>query len=126
MVRTLVSPLECPTAALDDLDRAATALLPPGTGPSDAKRRQTIPGIGPQTAAMRLGVLGALARFTEARALVASVGFAKKPPNRRLIFDEEDDRHRSRCGDRSRASVLGGSITHRQPAPGAGSHQSAG
>ena len=36
---------------------------------------QTIPGIGPQTAATLLGKLGALTRFTDARALVAYVGF---------------------------------------------------
>jgi transposase len=47
----------------------------PGTGPSDAELLQTIPGIGPQTAATLLGELGALTRFTDARALVAYVGF---------------------------------------------------
>ena len=36
---------------------------------------QTIPGIGPQTAATLLGELGAFTRFTDARALVAYVGF---------------------------------------------------
>ena len=36
---------------------------------------QTIPGIGPQTAATLLGELGAVTRFTDARALVAHVGF---------------------------------------------------
>ena len=46
----------------------------PGTGPSDAELLQTIPGIGPQTAATLLGELGALTRFTDARALVAYVG----------------------------------------------------
>jgi transposase len=35
---------------------------------------QTIPGIGPQTAATLLGELGALTRLTDARALVAYVG----------------------------------------------------
>jgi transposase len=78
VVRTLVSQLERLTAAIDDLDRVATALLPPsppGTGPSDAELLQTIPGIGPQTAATLLGELGTLARFIDARALVAYVGF---------------------------------------------------
>lgn len=36
---------------------------------------QTIPGIGPHTAATLLGELGAPARFTDAHALVAYVGF---------------------------------------------------
>src|SRR5207245_4230278 len=47
----------------------------PCTGPSAAELLQTIPGIGPQTAATLLGELGALTRFTDARALVAYVGF---------------------------------------------------
>ena len=78
VVRTLVSQLERLTSAIDEVDRAATALLPPsepGTRPSDAELLQTIPGIGPQTAATLLGELGALTRFTDARALVAYVGF---------------------------------------------------
>src|SRR5438132_5456276 len=73
-----VSQLERLTSAIDEVDRAATTLLPPsepGTGPSDAELRQTIPGIGPQTAATLLGELGAFTRFTDARALVAYVGF---------------------------------------------------
>src|SRR5438445_2042166 len=77
-VRTLVSQLERLTSAIDEVDRAATTLLPPsepGTGPSDAELLQTIPGIGPQTAATLLGELGAFTRFTDARALVAYVGF---------------------------------------------------
>ena len=36
---------------------------------------QTIPGIGPQTVATLLGELGTVARFIDARALVAYVGF---------------------------------------------------
>ena len=78
VVRTLVSQLERLTSAIDDVDRAATTLLPPsepGAGPSDAQLLQTIPGVGPQTAATLLGELGALTRFTDARALVAYVGF---------------------------------------------------
>src|SRR5215472_12814790 len=78
VVRTLVSQLERLTSAIDEIDRAATTLLPPsepGTGPSDAELLQTIPGIGAQTAATLLGELGALTRFTDARALVAYVGF---------------------------------------------------
>jgi transposase len=47
----------------------------PGTGPSDADPLQTIPGIGPHTAAALLGELGAPTRFTDAPALVACVGF---------------------------------------------------
>jgi transposase len=78
VVRTLVGQLERLTSAIDEVDRAATTLLPPsepGAGPSDAELLQTIPGIGPQTAATLLGELGALTRFTDARALVAYVGF---------------------------------------------------
>src|SRR5262252_9658822 len=78
VVRTLVSQLERLTSAIDEVDHAATTLLPPsepGSGPSDAELLQTIPGIGPQTAATLLGELGALTRFTDARALVAYVGF---------------------------------------------------
>src|SRR5207253_328860 len=78
VVRTLVGQLERLTTAIDEVDRAATTLLPPsdpGTGPSDAELLQTIPGIGPQTAATLLGELGTLTRFTDARALVAYVGF---------------------------------------------------
>lgn len=78
VVRTLVSHLEHLTTAIDDIDRAAAALLPPSEpdqGPSDAELMQTIPGIGPHTAATLLGELGALTRFTDARALVAYVGF---------------------------------------------------
>src|SRR4029453_9728194 len=77
VVRTLVSQLERLTSAMDEVDCAATALLPPsapGSGPSDGELRQTIPGIGPPAAAPLLGELGALTRFTEARALVAYVG----------------------------------------------------
>lgn len=78
VVRTLVSQLDRLTTALDEVDRAATALLPPsapGTGPSDAELLQTIPGIGPHTAATLLGELGAPMRCTDAPALVAYVGF---------------------------------------------------
>jgi len=78
VVRTLVSQLERLTSAMDEVDHAATTLLPPsepGTSPSDAELLQTIPGIGPQTAATLLGEFGALTRFTDARALVAYVGF---------------------------------------------------
>jgi transposase len=78
VVRTLVSQLDRLSAAIDEVDRAATALLPPsepGTGPSDADLLQTIPGIGPHTAATLLGELGVPMRFTDAQALVAYVGF---------------------------------------------------
>jgi len=70
VVRTLVSQLDRLTTAIDEVDRAATALLPPsepGTGPADADLLQTIPGIGPHTAATLLGELGAPARFTIAQ-----------------------------------------------------------
>src|SRR5207249_9181352 len=76
--RGSIGQLERLTSAIDEVDHAATTLLPPsepGTGPSDAELLQTIPGIGPQTAATLLGELGALTRFTDARALVAYVGF---------------------------------------------------
>ena len=78
VVRTLVNQLDRLSTAIDEVDRAATALLPPsepGTGPSDADLLQTIPGIGPHTAATLLGELGAPMRFTDAPALVAYVGF---------------------------------------------------
>jgi len=78
VVRTLVSQLERLTSAIDEVDHAATSLLPPsapGTGPSDAELLQTIPGIGSQTVATLIGELGTLTRFTDARALVAYVGF---------------------------------------------------
>ena len=78
VVRTLVSQLDRLTTAIDEVDRAAIALLPPsepGTGPSDADLLQTIPGIGAHTAATLLGELGAPMRFTDAPALVAYVGF---------------------------------------------------
>ena len=78
VVRTLVGQLERLTAAIDDVDRATNALLPPsepGHGPSDAELLQTIPGIGPHTAATLLAELGTLMRFMDARAVVAYVGF---------------------------------------------------
>jgi transposase len=78
VVRTLVNQLDRLSTAIDEVDRAATVLLPPsepGTGPSDADLLQTIPGIGPHTAATLLGELGAPMRFTDAPALVAYVGF---------------------------------------------------
>src|SRR5262249_55416336 len=52
--------------------------LPPADpegGPSDATLLQTLPGVGPYTAGTLLGELGSLTRFTDARALVAYVGF---------------------------------------------------
>src|SRR5438445_7081487 len=53
VVRTLVSQLQRLTRAIDEVDHAATTLLPPrspGTGPSDASLLQTILDIGPQSA----------------------------------------------------------------------------
>ena len=78
VVRTLVHQTERLTAALDDLDRTMQALLPSGDpigGPSDADLLQTLPGVGPHTAAMLLGEIGRFQRFTSPRALVAYVGF---------------------------------------------------
>ena len=76
--RTLLTQFERLTASIDDLDQTLQALLPPATpegGPSDATLLQTLPGVGPYTAGTLLGELGSLTRFTDARALVAYVGF---------------------------------------------------
>ncbi len=81
VVRTLVTQIERLTAALDELDAAMVAELPPaagGTGPSDADLLQTLPGVGPHTAATLLGELGTISRFTSGKALVAYVGFYPK------------------------------------------------
>jgi len=77
VVRTLVTQLDRLTAALDELDAALVALLPPPdeTLPSDADLLRTLPAVGPHTAATLLGELGHLTRSTDARALVAYVGF---------------------------------------------------
>ena len=78
VVRTLVTQIERLTAALEELDAAIVAELPPpaaDAGPSDAALLQTLPGIGPQTAATWLGELGTVSRFVSAKALVAYVGF---------------------------------------------------
>lgn len=78
VVRTLVTQIERLSSSLEELDAAMQALLPPpeeGSGPSDAQLLQSIPGIGPQTAAILLGELGDLQRFHTAKALVAYVGF---------------------------------------------------
>lgn len=78
VVRTLVTQIERLTAALEELDAAMVAELPPpaaSAGPSDAALLQTLPGIGPQTAATLLGELGTMSRFASAKALVAYVGF---------------------------------------------------
>jgi transposase len=78
VVRTLITQFERLTASIDDLDQSLQALLPPATpagGPSDASLLQTLPGVGPYTAGTLLGELGSLTRFTDARALVAYVGF---------------------------------------------------
>src|SRR5262249_32878557 len=78
VVRTLVGQLERLTNAMDEVDRAAPTLLPPsepGAGPSRAEVLQTLPGIGPQTAATPRGKPGTRTRLTDARALVAYVGF---------------------------------------------------
>lgn len=76
--RTLLTQFERLTASIDDLDQSLQALLPPANpagGPSDASLLQTLPGVGPYTASTLLGELGSLPRFTDARALVAYVGF---------------------------------------------------
>jgi transposase len=77
IVRTLVGQVDRLTSAIDELDTNMTGLLPPPTptGPSDAELLQTLPGIGPHTAATLLGELGDISRFSTARALVAYVGF---------------------------------------------------
>ena len=78
VVRTLIAQFERLTASIDDLDQTLQALLPPADpegGPSDATLLQTLPGVGPYTAGTLLGELGSLTRFTDARALVAYVGF---------------------------------------------------
>lgn len=104
VVRMLVSQLERLTTAIADIDGAAAALLPPsapGSDASDADLLQTIPGIGPHTAATLLGELGALARFTDARALVAYVGFYP-------VIRESGER-----AARPRLSVIGSRIARR-------------
>jgi transposase len=78
VVRTLLTQIERLSASLKELDAAMEDLLPPpqeGAGPTDAQLLQSIPGIGPQTAAALLGELGDLRRFHSAKALVAYVGF---------------------------------------------------
>lgn len=78
VVRTLITQIERLSASLEELDAAMQALLPPpdeGSGPSDAQLLLSLPGIGPQTAAVLLGELGDLRRFHSAKALVAYVGF---------------------------------------------------
>ena len=77
VVRTLIVQLERLSTSLKELDEALEELLPPpeDEGPSDAQLLQSIPGIGPRTAAVLLGELGCLQRFHSAKALVAYVGF---------------------------------------------------
>lgn len=78
VVRTLVTHLERLTAAIEELDTAMAAELPPpaaGGPPSDAELLHTLPGVGAHTVATLLGELGTLSRFTSSKALVAYVGF---------------------------------------------------
>jgi len=77
VVRTLVRQVERLSGALDELDTSMTRSLPPAppSGPSDADLLQTLPGVGPLTAATLLGEVGDVTRFITARALVAYVGF---------------------------------------------------
>lgn len=79
VIRTLVEQIERLSASMADLERAMPTLLGPPDqedrpGPSDAERLLSLPGIGPQTAATLLGTLGPLARFSDAKALVADGG----------------------------------------------------
>jgi len=78
VVRMLVTQLERLTAAIDELDTAMAAELPPPAAdgaPSDGEVLQSLPGVGAHTAATLLGELGTLSRFTSGKALVAYVGF---------------------------------------------------
>jgi transposase len=77
VVRTLIGQFQRLTLAIDELDSALQALLPPAAagGPSDAALLQTLPGVGPYTAGVLLGEVGSFTRFANARALVAYVGF---------------------------------------------------
>lgn len=80
VVRTLIGQIERLIATLDELDTALEAELRTPAGPgegalSDADLLQTLPGIGPLTAAMLLGELGRVSRFATGPALVAYVGF---------------------------------------------------
>ncbi len=80
VIRTLVEQIERLNASIEDLDAAMQGLLTPPEqnptpGPSDVELLLSLPGIGPQTAAVLLGELGPLTRFTDAKALVAYVGF---------------------------------------------------
>ena len=78
VVRTLVAQIERLRAALDELDTAMAAELPPPTAdgpPSDADLLQSLPGVGAHTVATLLGELGTLSRFSSSKALVAYVGF---------------------------------------------------
>src|SRR5918994_4358508 len=78
VVRTLGLQIERLLTALEALDATMVAELPPPAaegGPSDADLLQSVPGVGPHTAATLLGELGRLHRFSSGRALVAYVGF---------------------------------------------------
>jgi transposase len=78
VIRLLVAQIERLTTAVDELDATMAAELPSGAppaGPSDAELLQSLPGVGPQTAATLLGELGRITRFTNAKALVAYLGF---------------------------------------------------
>jgi transposase len=66
------------TTAIDELDEAVHALLPPTEatgGPSGATLLQTLPGVGPHAAGTLLGELRGFTRFSNARTRVAYVGF---------------------------------------------------
>ncbi len=80
VIRTLVAQMQRLSASVDDLDAAMQQTLrdvepPDRDGPDDAELLQSLPGVGPQTAATLLGELGRLDRFRNARAVVAYVGF---------------------------------------------------
>jgi transposase len=80
VIRTLVAQMRGLDASIDELDATMRQILDDAAssddeGPADAELLQSLPGVGPQTAATLLGELGHLDRFHSARALVAYVGF---------------------------------------------------
>src|SRR4029450_8566478 len=78
VVRTLLAQYERLATAIDELDEAVHARLPPTEatgGPSDATLLQTLPGVGPHTGGTLLGELGSFTLFANARTLVAHAEF---------------------------------------------------
>src|SRR5262249_10003439 len=77
VVRTLLTQYERLTTAIDELDEAVHALLPPTEatgGPSDATLLQTLPGVGPHTAGALLCGLVRLTPVTPSRSLPGANG----------------------------------------------------